>query len=328
MGESEVLISEGLGPAVFGLFRPRIVLPPWTLQLDQEELGMVLLHEKEHQLARDPAVLTFGLLMATLTPWNPAIWWMARRLHLAVEGDCDGRVLSRGVSPTRYGNLLLEVAAGSRGLSALAPALAEGGQTFLERRLLMIRSNVRKHSAVSAIFAAFLGGGLILLACETPTPPAQAEDAVVLSSAPLEQAESPGLVESEPLKQVIEPEAEDGYYLVRKDGGNVEVIRPVEAGELKLVAEGSGEAPAAFVVKEKSGEGEIITLRRTERGEVGAEGLKPLYIVDGVILSDGTAMEDIDKMDIASVNVIKGAAAVEQYGERAKNGVILITTKG
>lgn len=173
----------------------------------------------------------------------------------------------------------------------------------------MIRSNVRKHSAVSAFFAACVGGGLILLACETPTPPAMAEDAVLLEA---------------PMEQVVQSQAKDGYYLVRKDGGKVEVLRPLEAGELKLISEGSEEAPAAFVVKKKGGEVGVLTLRATEEG--GAP--KPLIIVDGVILSDGTFLEDIDKNDIASVNVIKGAAAEREYGERGKNGVILITTKG
>ncbi len=51
----------------------------------------------------------------------------------------------------------------------------------------------------------------------------------------------------------------------------------------------------------------------------------PLYIVDGVILA-GTA-GDIDALDIANIEVVKGAAASSLYGSRAANGVINITTK-
>ncbi|MDX1430782.1 MAG: TonB-dependent receptor plug domain-containing protein, partial [Rhodothermales bacterium] len=52
----------------------------------------------------------------------------------------------------------------------------------------------------------------------------------------------------------------------------------------------------------------------------------PLYIVDGVIVSDNDAL-DIEALDIESIEVIKGDAARETYGERASRGVIKITTK-
>ena len=41
----------------------------------------------------------------------------------------------------------------------------------------------------------------------------------------------------------------------------------------------------------------------------------------------GNAAMDINPSDIASVSVLKGAAASALYGSRASNGVILITTK-
>jgi TonB-dependent SusC/RagA subfamily outer membrane receptor len=54
---------------------------------------------------------------------------------------------------------------------------------------------------------------------------------------------------------------------------------------------------------------------------------KPLMIIDGKEAEDETSMNDIDPNHIKSVEVLKGDAAVEKYGEKAKNGVILITTK-
>ena len=41
----------------------------------------------------------------------------------------------------------------------------------------------------------------------------------------------------------------------------------------------------------------------------------------------GNAEADINPDDIASMSVLKGAAATAQYGTRGSNGVILITTK-
>lgn len=51
----------------------------------------------------------------------------------------------------------------------------------------------------------------------------------------------------------------------------------------------------------------------------------PLYVVDGVPY-DG-ALSSISSQDIASITVLKDAAAATLYGSRAANGVVMITTK-
>ncbi|MDE5646302.1 MAG: SusC/RagA family TonB-linked outer membrane protein [Muribaculaceae bacterium] len=65
---------------------------------------------------------------------------------------------------------------------------------------------------------------------------------------------------------------------------------------------------------------------------------QPLYVVDGVPLASTTlytggravaagGVNNIAPDDIASLTVLKGAAATALYGSRASNGVIIITTK-
>src|SRR5699024_7259954 len=51
---------------------------------------------------------------------------------------------------------------------------------------------------------------------------------------------------------------------------------------------------------------------------------KPLYVVDGVPTQN---ISDLNSNDIASMQVLKDAAAASIYGSRASNGVIVITTK-
>ncbi len=58
-----------------------------------------------------------------------------------------------------------------------------------------------------------------------------------------------------------------------------------------------------------------------------SDGEKPLLIIDGKEAEDQTSMNDIDPNNIKSIEVLKGDAAFKKYGEKAKNGVILITTK-
>ena len=51
----------------------------------------------------------------------------------------------------------------------------------------------------------------------------------------------------------------------------------------------------------------------------------PLYIVDGMPFDGG--LNSINPSDIASITVLKDAAAASLYGSRAANGVVIITTK-
>ena len=58
----------------------------------------------------------------------------------------------------------------------------------------------------------------------------------------------------------------------------------------------------------------------------------PLYVVDGVVLQLGSDLESgpfsfINPADVASIEILKDAAAAAIYGSRASNGVVLITTK-
>lgn len=54
-------------------------------------------------------------------------------------------------------------------------------------------------------------------------------------------------------------------------------------------------------------------------------GSAPLIVLDGVIY-DGS-MQDINAMDVESIDVLKDASSVAVYGAKAANGVVAITTK-
>ncbi len=50
-------------------------------------------------------------------------------------------------------------------------------------------------------------------------------------------------------------------------------------------------------------------------------------MVDGKISSNSSILKEINPDAIEIVNVLKGEAAFEKYGEKAKNGAIEIITK-
>jgi TonB family protein len=179
----KVLVSRCTGPAALGLIRGRVVVPEWALSLEPGRRRLLVLHEAEHVRAGDPRLAFVGLLLCALVPWNLPVWWQRRRLRLAIEVDCDARVLRRSGDARSYGSLLLEV--GQR-RAGLALALAEP-RSMLERRIRMIT----RRGKAATIRASVLGAvaGLVLAgACETPKPTETNVDESVLEPGSTEPA--------------------------------------------------------------------------------------------------------------------------------------------
>jgi beta-lactamase regulating signal transducer with metallopeptidase domain len=166
-----VLVSERTGPAVIGAVSPEIVVPEWALTMEPAQLALMLRHEQEHQRASDGRLLTAAQLALIVMPWNIALWWQILRLRVAVELDCDARVL-QDADARSYGDLLLEVARPRRGPSFIgATAFAERA-TQLERRIRVLgRHRVRTSRAARAM-AVCIALGAVTIAWAVPRPPA------------------------------------------------------------------------------------------------------------------------------------------------------------
>jgi TonB family protein len=157
-----VLLTRDLGPAVFGLHRPSILFPAWALSIDEDLRWLILLHEREHVRAGDPWLLAGALLLVVLVPWNPMLWVQLHRLRLAVEMDCDARVLRRVPDPKRYGAVLLEVGrvrAGPRPMLAMSEPV-----TFLERRIRAFTRAAARHPVGRGLALGLVAVGLLVLA--------------------------------------------------------------------------------------------------------------------------------------------------------------------
>lgn len=83
-----------------------------------------------------------------------------------------------------------------------------------------------------------------------------------------------------------------------------------------------GKTAGVQVIQTSAAPGSSPTVR--VRGYSSNVSSNPLYVVDGVRLSD---ISGIDPNDIASMEVLKDAASAAIYGAEAGNGVVLITTK-
>lgn len=183
VADDTVLLSDRLGPAVLGFFRPRIVLPRWLAEEDSGLRAQVLNHERQHIAARDQLALLAALLLVAVMPWNVALWWQLRRLRLGMEVDCDSRVLGAGADPGDYSRALLTV-----GQRALRPPFAAVALTEpvseLERRIRIMLERTRNFSLAGfgtrvAGLVAMLG---LAVAVNAPNAQQAADDAGAASA--------------------------------------------------------------------------------------------------------------------------------------------------
>lgn len=99
---------------------------------------------------------------------------------------------------------------------------------------------------------------------------------------------------------------------------NLEATAPASI-EQALQGQASG-----VVVGSQGGPGGSAAVRIRGFGTIN--GNDPLYIIDGT--PTGAGLTDINPNDIESVQILKDASSAAIYGNRAANGVIIITTKG
>ena len=171
--------SRDTGPAIVGLFRPSVVLPSWVSDVEASKQRLILAHEEEHRRAGD-GILRFAMAALLVAfPWNPFLWLHYRHLCLAIELDCDHRVMRR--LPDRrwqYGDLLVRVGARSGFRPGFAPTAFAERRSFLERRIGKLLSEAPEVPMARAAFFAFAAILVVGVAMWVPGVAREAEQSV------------------------------------------------------------------------------------------------------------------------------------------------------
>lgn len=335
-------IAPTVGPAVVGLAPSEIILPSWLLSRPADERRLVLAHESEHVRAHDPWLLVGACVAVALMPWHPALWYALSRLRLAVELDCDRRVLRRGIAPAAYGSLLID-------LSAVRPAFPQSmpsfsmpafacNSSYLERRLVAMTSRPTKFTTSRRVVGGMIAVAALITACESKLPTSAEIEKMDVAKATAE-AKTVGLVGTKPTEYIVDDKkvSEDEAMKVSAERiATVNLSRTTgDAVQMKIRTRDSNYVTALDGAK--SSMPAVVNLRRagtTDSVRVEANGqpmtkrkFDGLLIVDGVI-TDAAQLEKISPDKIVSINVLKGDAASREYRDpRAVNGVIQVVTK-
>jgi protein TonB len=219
-----VLISDDWGPGVVGFLDPQIVLPRWCQAMEEEGLRLILDHETEHLNAGDLRLLLTAGLGPVVLPWSLPLWWMWHRLRMAVEGDCDLRVLRKNPRATRaYLELLLEVGRLLPG-GRMAAAMLSEPERSLERRIQIMTMPIPRKPLLRGAILAGVGTILVAVACWAPAPTALADEAELPSVAAV-----PVQAPMSDLAQALAAEPTFTPFTVRPDITNrTEITRSME----------------------------------------------------------------------------------------------------
>ena len=98
-------------PATWGLWRPVIMLPPpWLEQKTVAELRFALAHEWSHIEQRDIATSYLAIGAEFLCFYQPAFWWIRRKLALCQDHLADGLAAECAAAPEEYAAFLVSLA--------------------------------------------------------------------------------------------------------------------------------------------------------------------------------------------------------------------------
>ena len=279
---------------------PRSIAPfSWfgRIVLSEEDYAAhsreILLHESAHIRKRH----SLDLLVADLCTWlqwfNPAAWLLKRELQTVHEYEADAEVIDQGIDARQYQLLLIKRSVGSK----FYCVTNHFNHNKLNKRITMM---LKKKSNRKATWKYLY---VIPVALCTVTVFARPE-----VSERLDEIASTDLLAM--LDKVDSQSATDQSQMVITAASNSN-----QKNTLNVNIDESGD----------SSQGNKLKINITENGKPASMD-SALCIVDGKKVS----REEIDKLSpdqIKSVTVLKGKMAVEKYGDEAKGGALLISTK-
>jgi len=148
-------------PSLFGVIRPRLLLPPGTIDsLGRDRLRHVFLHELAHLKRNDVLVNWLMAILQVLHWFNPLIWFAFYRMRVERELACDALALSRAgrQEAQEYGQTivhLLEKFSRPRRLPSLVGVLENQNQML--RRITMIAKFKERAYRWSLMAAVLIG---------------------------------------------------------------------------------------------------------------------------------------------------------------------------
>ena len=315
----------------------------------------IVTHELAHIYNRHSLDLILAEAVKIIHWFNPAAYLLKRELQNIHEYQADESVIKNGIDAKKYQLLLIKKAVGDR-LYSMANSF---NHSKLKNRITMIsKKKSQKKAALKALF-------LLPLSMFAVVAFATEEVSTVL--APVSEVKVTDFIQSDTIKtqtsvkvfvsnnDTILKEVNEGVKVARfnaksgdttnvivfvdgvqKDKEMINQIDPDDISEVrvlkgeKAIEQYGGIAKDGIIIittkySEKRGEDDVKVVEKVVV-KMSDTDAKPLYVIDGA-LQEKVELNDINPKNIESIKVLKGEVALKKFGEKGKNGVILITLK-
>ena len=270
-----------------------------TIVLSQSDYetdhAAILSHERAHIRLHHSWDLLLVDLVSSLQWFNPAIWMLRADLCAVHEYEADAQVLNEGYNAKQYQYLLVKKAVGMSGYSV---ANSFNHRELKSRITMMCRKKSSRGRVLRALYLLPLVGACLALNARTQVDYVEK----LASSSDKVTNVSQILQESEEISSPIDT--------LKKEKIKIEVV----------VRDTLTEVPAGVYANDND-DGKV-KIKIVHDGSVKV--VDPLVIVNGVRVED---INTIDPNSIKSFQVLKDEDAIKLYGDEAKNGVIVISTK-
>lgn len=272
---------------------------------DLEENGKEIL---VHELAHVRFCHSWDLLIADIcifVQWfNPASWLLKYELQSIHEYEADKMVLEEGVDARQYQLLLIKKAVGTR-LYSMANNF---NHSKLKKRISMM---LKEESAPWNRLKIILILPLVAVVLVIFSQPKIAEKVTEVSDTKVGALAS--LVEARFSDNLVNASLGMKRMMVKK-----RKITDLKF-ELPTVSRISKEQKQNLEEVENTANG--IAVRES------SPSVSPIYLINNKEIKK-EEINDLDPATIQSVDVLKGSKAIAHYGERGKNGVVILTLKG
>ncbi len=273
------------------------------------ELENIILHEMVHVKQEHTVDLIAGEILCVLNWYNPFAWLLRSAIRQNLEFIADSRVLSQGKDRKTYQYFLLKVV-GSGAFTV--------GNHFsisnLKKRIVMMNKikTARLHLSRFLFAIPLLVFILVSFRSQWRTESSTSMD---LTQDTIPVKKSNPVRESRP-KSMRNSKAESKSRSLSESSADASPSPNVKPGP------DAGPVPNASPSP-------IVNINVNPNLKPSANSNSPgkmLIVVDGVKKPRGFDFNTIPDSTIVSINVLKGAAAVDKYGDEGKDGVLEIIT--
>lgn len=291
-------------------------------QHEEPELAPIFEHELVHTKGLHSVDVLAVEALRILCWYNPLMYLLRKAVHQNLEYLTDQQVLNLGIDRQTYQYSLLHV--NRAGLAS--PITNKFNFKLLKQRIMMM--NKKRSSPLELSKYAVLIPVVVLAsgAFTINQVEANIQDAVEKGRQPIsinEVSVNLNPIHADTTEIVLEDVKGDTGKIVFSAQSENEAMT-FSAGESRDTTENDLKSKVkSITIQGVKGD------RSSAQFYVNGTGQEanPLIVVDGIVQSEDVSVKKMDANQIERIDILKDKSGTALYGEKAKDGVVLITTK-